>query len=269
MFNFVPSLRFKNKNRSAARTDVEVGDIEVVEDQISRGIGYEAILGPCKPYFDVDLKYTTQGEQEEKMQEDFDHAMGLVKDLYPEGKLLAFESCGMSVDKKKKTTTWKNSFHFQMNGAGRWPCGEMLPKIREFDQTVYKAAGKRQLFRLPYCSKRGEKRFKRLIKDSDPRDVYLDIDDCPVQLQDMLVQHVVDEEMVGICIPECENKAEDSDESEYSLSNSIDSLEEKNRVYAPQYSKNDIEKLVECLGADVAGEYGSWAKVVVMLKNIY
>ena len=83
---------------------------------------------------------------------------------YPDKKIYAFDASG------RVGTQYKVSFHFLVRGAGFYLCGAYVPKLamEGMDDSVYKAEGKQQKFRLPFASKDGKTRvLRRVVMDED------------------------------------------------------------------------------------------------------
>jgi len=149
--------------------------------------GYEIIRAKCIPYYDFDLMYESQEEQERNMQADFEKAQASVQMLFPQGNILGFSASGYST----KKDTWKNSFHFRVRGAGWFPCGKALPLPENTDESVYRDAGMQQKFRLPYCTKDGDRRvLKRTLLVDDQLQIIDQLSDCPEKLEDYLVTNI-------------------------------------------------------------------------------
>ena len=97
-----------------------------------------------------------------------------------------------------------------MRGAGYHKCGAdllssnpgLFDKEGGFDKSVYKQVGKRQLLRLPYCSKSGQDRqLQRVLIDDDDIDVIKKLEDCKLEclenLGDYLVQNIKKEKLIN------------------------------------------------------------------------
>jgi hypothetical protein len=142
--------------------------------------GYENLKSVnVKSYFDFDIKYSSEQEQLAKHQQDILTVVNDVE-LFLSTQYVKLEKntgirvlCSSGYSKNKKT--WINSFHV-INDSFIWTCGANLKQeiVRHGEWTyqpdlaVYSQRDKRQLFRLPFCSKEGEDRpFKPMTQDHD------------------------------------------------------------------------------------------------------
>jgi P4 family phage/plasmid primase-like protien len=140
---------------------------QLKEHIIEKARGFEVITGNCVPYIDVDIDYDDEDEQIEKKWDDLKQSYDAVRNRFGSGaNIITFESCGLK--KKGSKNKWRNSYRFIIRNCGYYKQGIDLPLVKGTDRNVYKAAKKRQLLRLPYCSYPGENRyFKRVIIDGD------------------------------------------------------------------------------------------------------
>lgn len=125
---------------------------------------YETITGRCRTYFDLDwfCDETDLGLAEELLQKH----LGVLVSRFPAENFLVFQSHGL------RDGRYKISFHFR--GLRVWDYGLLIraeaKEMNEqdgcsFDLNPYKGPGKRQLLRIPYCSKFGHNRtMKHLNK---------------------------------------------------------------------------------------------------------
>jgi hypothetical protein len=121
---------------------------------------YEAIYGPCVPYYDFDHSYPDQDSQEANADLDFAKAVAAVQAKWgPNARYLWRASHGHDPTKAAKgQDSWKNSFHCIVRGCGYYRQGADIPRVTSSDDTVYKQAGKRQLFRTLGATKELNKR---------------------------------------------------------------------------------------------------------------
>ena len=126
--------------------------------------GYEAIYGQVKPYADFDITYDTKEEQVNNEYNDIKSAVDGMSKCFncPKDDIVILTANG-----QKSNNKWINSIHLIVNNNKVFKCGHDLKSILNNytwpdkikpDLSVYKRAGKRQLFRLAYCSKEGENR---------------------------------------------------------------------------------------------------------------
>ena len=125
--------------------------------------GFEIIDGNCLPYFDYDFDHN---ETNSDPVESLFALHEKIQTVYPCGTIYMFSACNKA----------KTSYHFIVRGAGYYKQGFDIPRIEGFDHSVYNHAGKRQLFRLPFCTKKGHDRY--LIRIMLNGDTYKTIDEC-------------------------------------------------------------------------------------------
>ena len=158
MYSIYPKTRVKTEDCAVCS---EEGVIHTI---MTTGMGHEGIFGKCKPYFDFDFSYDTEEKQIEAeysiCQASINEVVGFcgvnAKDIH------MLTANGYSANKRK----WVNSIHIIVPNSTVYSCGkELLNSMRDYDMfdiepdyMVYKGVGKRQCFRLPYCSKEGETR---------------------------------------------------------------------------------------------------------------
>jgi phage/plasmid-associated DNA primase len=190
---FVKTLNTKCGNE----TSFNVG--ELLEYINTRGVGYEHIAGAVVPYVDFDNQYNTAAEQEANDECDFDTALLAVQQEYPSGKIYMLQSCGLDT----RTGKYKNGYHAIIRNVGYYESGADLfnsfsDKFKNHvDPSVYKPAGKRQLFRMPYCSKEGDDRPLQYY-DHIKEDVYCSVDEIDAGLLGLLlVQNIAGEKLVS------------------------------------------------------------------------
>lgn len=120
---------------------------------------FEVITGKCKPYFDFDYKYDTKQQQVADLKHRLIQSCNYVETLLGTNEYAVYTANG------KKDKRWINSFH--IIAEGEFESGYSLKqtilessivKPDGLDLSVYTSRGKRQLFRLPYCSKAKQNR---------------------------------------------------------------------------------------------------------------
>ena len=146
-----------------ADKDYQKGDYKALHEYIRKNAckksGYEIVRGACIPYYDIDIEYgngeDSKTKQEQNIYEDYKTNLSKIQDLFPEGRIYTFTSCGFSPSKQ----VYKNSFHFRVRGVGYYSCGLNIPRYIGIDDSVYKKVGAQQKIRLPFCDKDGDGRF--------------------------------------------------------------------------------------------------------------
>ena len=155
---------------------VEVTASETLQYIKDSQVGYEGLFGAVKPYFDFDISYKTKKEQEANEYDDVSQCIEGVCGFLScgENQISILGANGKKMSKTKSGNTkisWVNSIHIIVNNGAVYKDGKtLLSHIKTYDEwkirpdhQPYSASGKRQLFRLPYCSKEGENRpFQRL-----------------------------------------------------------------------------------------------------------
>lgn len=180
-----------------------VTDIDTLTEHIQQtGVGYEHIDGTVVPYFDFDNCYKTEAEQEANEEQDYKRAVEAVEQEYlPQGgKLYVTISCGLDT----RTGKYKNGYHIIVRGVGYYKSGSeffksMSDELKQhIDPKVYKPAGKRQLFRMPYCSKEGDERPLQYY-DYQNDMLYESLEDVGlVNVGVLLVQNIEGEKLVEV-----------------------------------------------------------------------
>lgn len=182
------------------KDNYQSGTIAEVFDYIkSTGQGYEHIDNKCVPYFDFDFSYSTEEEQQDRDEDDYETALTAITNEYADCSTAKFHkltSCGYDARGDK----WKNSYHIIVRGVGCYESGKALfdslsdETKSVIDESVYKPAGRRQLFRMPFCSKEQDERPLMYI-DPDDSD-YEEIDDItPEQLGLLLCSNTDGEQL--------------------------------------------------------------------------
>ena len=91
-----------------------------------------------------------------------------------------------------------------VRGVGYFESGAALldsfsPSLKsKIDQSVYKPVGKRQLFRLPYCSKNGDDRPLQYVykNDNSEWDCCEELSELNIDFVDLLIQNVEGEQLI-------------------------------------------------------------------------
>ena len=208
--------------------------------------GYEVLLGKCIPYYDYEKYYDSKEEQEENNDIDYNLARETIMDAYektyPNIVIYSFDASGMDLKNK-----FKNSFHFRLRKCGYLKQGSDCISLKifneSFDNSVYKSKGKRQLIRLPLCSKEGEDR-PLLVRDSDK-----------TYNEDWLISYTDTENDI------CKVKNDNS----LKVIKPIIKKKYDDRIY----TVNDIESLFDCIDyEDIADDWGDWSKMLWGLRNM-
>lgn len=194
-YKFVPT-RFTGKDASIELSSAQY--VDYIKNHAAQPVLYEAIFGNCVPYADFDNDYADQKTQEANLEADFKRAEDAATVVYPRGRMIWRSSCGFNSVKQN----WKNSFHLIVRGAGYYACGLDIPKIPGADESVYKAAGQRQLLRVLGASK--EEDYKRVFQRRSEGELYPALvwwklcagGICDEKPEDSLVQHIAGEKLV-------------------------------------------------------------------------
>jgi hypothetical protein len=122
---------------------------------------YEIIEHNVIPYFDYEVYYIDDEERKQKFKSDIDRVRSELNKCYPKpAKFYWFTSSGLDTDRQSAgKPCYKNSIHVLIRGAGYYALPSLIPKPEcgSHDNTVYK---KYQKFRMAFCSKTGQHRFK-------------------------------------------------------------------------------------------------------------
>jgi hypothetical protein len=203
--------------------------------------GYEVLLGKCIPYYDYEKFYDSKEDQEENNDIDYNLARETIMDAYektyPNIVIYSFDSSGLDLKGR-----WKNSFHFRLRKCGYLNQGSDCLLLIGFDKNVYKATGKRQLIRLPLCSKEDEDR-PLSVRDSDK-----------TYNEDWLISYTDTEN--DICKVKNDN----------SLKVIKPIIKKKiTRIY----TVNEIESLFDCIDyEDMSDDWVDWTKMLWGLRNM-
>ena len=155
------------------------------------------------------------------------------------------------------------SFHFLVRGAGFYLCGAYVPKLQMegMDDSVYKAEGKQQKFRLPFASKDGKTRvLRRVVMDEDSElTFYDDMNEIEDELEEEYKEYMISNVSYEIERYSIEQAMlEDRDTSEYVAAQGDTGL---------SYEK--LNDLLQCIG-DQGQEFSwdQWIKIVWAVMNL-
>ena len=189
---------YKIKKAITDRDEINISANDVREYVMNNETGFEVITGKVRGYFDFDLQYETKLDANNNELDDLTNAMNYAKTITGATDMVVLSSNGL-----KGNGNYTNSFHIitpTIYDSGK----ELLKQINNYEQSktllnghevsnyeqikiqpdiaVYKGVGKKQLFRLPYTSKKGENRplvlteiiDGKIIKHNDvpPADVF-------------------------------------------------------------------------------------------------
>ena len=211
-------------------------------------VGYENLTGPSIPYYDFDNAFFTKKEQEDQYEKDFKNALDAVEGMYGDGcDIKVLSSCGYDPVKN----VYKNSFHFRIRGAGYYACGKDIPLVDGCDNAPYSAKGKRQLIRLPYCSKEGNDRPLVQLKFDGMYWLPVPLEEC--DFDELIIQNVDGENLAPKIL-----KAD--------LTGRVDADNTINFTLGITLAL--IILLCGCLRVERYSTYLSWMKLMRCLKNI-
>ena len=201
--------------------------------------GYEVITDKCVPYYDYEKMYDSKKETKANRKTDFTMAMNTIKNAYsskyPDVKIYAFEASGCDLKQR-----WKNSFHFRLRGCGYLNQGSDCILLDGFDKSVYKNKGKRQLIRMPFCSKEGEDRPFKPVKKTDEFN------------EKWLIQNIETETF------ECEVRAE-----------VVERIVRTKTEITRFYTAIEIEALFDCINyEDTEYDFKEWTRIIWGLRNM-
>ena len=203
--------------------------------------GYEVISDKCVPYYDFEKMYDSKQEQKANRKTDFITAMDTIKNAYsvkyPDVKIYAFDASGCDLKER-----WKNSFHFRLRGCGYLNQGSDCLILDGFDKSVYKTKSKRQLIRMPLCSKEGEDRPFKPTKNSKSDKFN----------EKWLIQNTDTESF------ECEVRAK-----------FVERIVRPKQEITRFYTYAEIEALLDCINYEDT-EYGfqEWTRIIWGLRNM-
>lgn len=199
---------YKIKKAITDRDEITISANDVREYVMNNETGFEVITGKVRGYFDFDLQYETKLDANNNELDDLTNAMNYAKTITGATDMVVLSSNGL-----KSNGRYTNSFHIitpTIYDSGK----ELLKQINNYEQSksliqpcgldvvVYKGVGKKQLFRLPYTSKKGENRPLILTEIIDGK-IIKHNDVPPADVFDrMLVSR-------GHCITPCEPTAPD------------------------------------------------------------
>ena len=203
--------------------------------------GYEVISDKCIPYYDFEKMYDSKQEQKLNKKSDFTNAMDTIKNVYstkyPNIKIYSFDASGCDLKGR-----WKNSFHFRLRGCGYLNEGSDCLQLDSFDKSVYKNRGKRQLIRMPLCSKEGEVRPFKPTKACESSTL----------LEEWLIQNTETENV------ECSIRAETKPK-----------IIKKKQEITRFYTLGEIEALLDCINYDDSNYgWGDWTRIIWGLRNM-
>jgi hypothetical protein len=128
-----------------------------------------------KPYFDVDFHCDTKDQDKDQELLIFEQHLSALEMEFGISRedIECFNSSGYDHKKDK----WKVSFHFIVNNGKSYSDGLELKELAErlteenhllpgFDTSIYKASGRCQKLRIPYCVKYGSDRVLKSCKDT-------------------------------------------------------------------------------------------------------
>lgn len=130
---------------------------------------HEAILGPCRPYFDFELDFDNEEEFKRRHVHHLSECIATLNAIYNKSKarIFTFDSSGWHAEKKM----WRVSFHFNISNVGYYTSGFALlstgkvPKSPGWDQGIYKRVELRQNMRIFGSPKNdGSRPIKVMIK---------------------------------------------------------------------------------------------------------
>lgn len=241
LYSFAQFAECHEKQEQKLRFD------QLVEVMKSPSIGYEVFRLCVIPYYDYETKHESLDNIETIRLEELKTAYELIQTEYPKGEILILDACGPVDNPEFK---YKISFHFLVRKCGYYANGKCVPPIRAhgFDQGVYRNENKRQLFRLPYCSKDGKTRFLKVC-DEHGRTKELD----EVNLKDLeryLVSNIRDEQL-------CYHFDDDG------ISESDDSEDEDNPKPKKETTWNEymVKELLNCFEKQEL-EWQEWCDVI-------
>lgn len=240
--------------------------------------GYEVIDGKCIPYYDYDNKFNSEIEQKNAWETEILNTYKKIQDKFPNGNVLSFDASGFNTTKDQ----WVNSFHFLVRGVGYYESGKDMFEevgIEGFDTTVYKDAGKRQLFRMPYCSKEGDagtRPLKRVFITKDGITTVAKLEDISNEcekIEEYLVQNINNEiQIQGKPIQKQKPAIKTKEEKQAEITKLIYPTmipSTNDEISKKQYNMEDIRALVYCLNPTrQKWEWVFWKDVMWCLRNI-
>lgn len=255
--------------KSPTKYDLSVDTILDEIKKNSNSFYYEVIDGPCKAYIDYDEKLNNN-EDYKKKRKDF---IKLIQESIKEPYILID---GCRIKKNYPCLSFhiilQNKIYKDGVNAERYIKSLKLPF--KYDPAVYKAAGKQQLFRLPYCGKNEEDLKYMYILDEGGKRIKLENLD-PKLFSKCFVS-------VGRKSDSCDLFSDTEDETEYiempepepepeqksiKLDSSVDDkFKNKNNL-----TPDAINELLDCL-LDEQGkqnfDWDKWTRIVWILSNI-
>lgn len=227
--------------------------------------GYEVLKGAVIPYWDFDPKFDTAKEMEVAWPAFMDRIHDTFDKLYPGKQVMVFDAKGFSTKHNK----WIMSTHVRVRGAGYYLHGKDVPPVDGCDSAPYKSEGARQLFRLPYCTKLGQRPLKRVVQVRRGKyEVLESLDACKqIKNEDIaqyLVQNVAGEKLIKPEAKEGKIMAAAHDVKEPASTGELSVPGELRLDY--EY----VKQLVGCLSPKRAanGNRQEWIAVVWCLSNL-
>ena len=213
------------------------------------GMGHEVIRGKCVPYYDFDKKYDYSEDIDFKIidSDNLVECITAIKLAYAQYKttikIITLKSSGIIEN------NYKSSFHFIIRGCGYVTQSSDILQIDGFDQSVYKDAGKRQLFRMPFCNKKGQddRKLMPILYKNDKLKKQADID------SEWFVQNIEFEDNL------CENIQVKQIKTSAKPTTKIDD----------GMTIDDITDLMKCIDVKKhMDEFDKWTKFIWGLGNI-
>ena len=264
--------------KSAKKSEITASPRDLITYIKSKQVGYEIINQntPCIPYYDYDYMYETEEEMLSNLQSDIDRIKTELATCYdlPNANMIVFSSNGLDTDKKQ----FKNSIHVILRKVGFFKTNQDIiqPQNGTHDPNVYNTY---QKFRLPFCSKAKQHRYKDLYFN----DITYDINkfhETKIKFADLLITNVEGEtEVESTEIELASDRDSDSDsnsENECDDEAMMIDLDEIKNIKPKTELQNsfstieDFKNLLNLLNTKKRIEnYKSWLNVIRICKNIY
>ena len=276
---YVVALKSTKKSEKSATPD------EIHQFVKNKQDGYEIIKAgqPVMPYFDGDFYHESEVEMLAKFESDRHALLNELSTCYPifdntKIKLILFTSNGFDTDHKK----WKNSIHVLLRGAGYFTSNQDIvkPATGIFDNTVYKPY---QKFRLPFCSKKGQNRFKNLLYNGITYDIN-NFEESGLTFADLLITQTHGESEFIPLEPDVCSTDECSDLDVCSDSGSDDSGSDSGpdsdlkidlsetgpvKLIYPFKTVKDFKNLTDLIDTKIwIANHKNWMKIMRVSKNI-
>lgn len=221
---------------------------------------HELLMGPTKPYFDVENYFDTEEEFKARRFSLLKSASREICQAFPKANVMDFDSSGYSIPKKQ----WKQSSrHIVVNG-GYYAQGSDIVAIAQsfktpgFDLGCYKDAGKEQNVRIPYAVK---------LTDPSRQLVRALIEDQKVTLLTEAECIVLEENMETWMLSNVENEVLRKPKKVLEKA----PAKQQNQKHNPD--AGELERVVMGLSDKRAESYqgsskeGQWLEVLMVLKN--